>query len=167
MEEDEVTLGRRRTVRSRAEGWEQEHGYAEALGLESFLACRVPGTDVTLGLSRRLFDACAALYQEDREIAAQTPGLRAEDQLVITASDHEIEERARLARERYREREHDARERVNARLRGAVDETVDGYWFDVLSDEQPRLALAPTALEATTPETYLAIDPGDVFRRWP
>ncbi|MEU0250664.1 hypothetical protein ABZ192_41520 [Streptomyces sp. NPDC006235] len=74
---------------------------ARLIGLDDFLTCRIPGTEVHLGMSRRLFAACARLHHEDRMITERTPGLRAEDQqFAEEPTDEEAEEERRRTQRR-------------------------------------------------------------------
>ncbi|MEU9111553.1 gamma-glutamyltransferase [Streptomyces sp. NPDC048483] len=161
MEDDEATRERRTAL-----GWREaspNDANARAAGLDSFLTGRIPHTEVTLGMSRRLYATCAELFQADREIAERTPGLRAEDR-TTDIEEEEREERSTAARREYRERQEEARPIVQRRLREIFAASRDQPWEHRLTDT-PRFTLAPAALEATTPETYLAVDAGDLFRR--
>ncbi|WP_221890873.1 hypothetical protein [Microbispora sp. KK1-11] len=132
------------------------------MGLDDFLACRIPGTEVHLGMSRKLFAACERLREEDLAIAQRTPGLRAEDQ---PADDQELSEDAqeeqRLTQRRiFRERQEEARPRLRPLLRHAYDRGATSDWSDLLRRRQePELDLESDGglLEAVTPETYLAV----------
>jgi hypothetical protein len=58
----------RHALRARIRSW----------GLDDFLTCRIPGTEVHLGMSRKLFAVCARLREEELVIAQRTPGMRVE-----------------------------------------------------------------------------------------
>lgn len=107
--------------------------------------------------------ACTELFRADREIAERTPGLRAEHR-PTDAEEDEREQRLTAARREYRERQEEARPLVQRRLREVFTTSRDQPWEHRLADT-PRFALAPAALEATTPETYLAVEADDLFRR--
>lgn len=116
MENDDLTLAMRADARGAALHIESHtlHAQIRSWGLDDFLTCRIPGTEVHLGMSRKLFAACARLHEEDLAIAQRTPGLRAEDQ---PALDHglsdEAQEVQRLTQRRiFREQQEEARPRL-------------------------------------------------------
>ncbi|MFF3556123.1 gamma-glutamyltransferase [Streptomyces tsukubensis] len=162
MENDHTTLERRdvlRAAESRADSnvWEA--------GLESFLTGRVPGTEVTLGMSGRLYAACEELSRADREIAERTTGLRAADRVARPIlNDQDLVLESGKVRREYRERQEEARPRVQRRLHTAYLNSLEQPWEDRLS-AAPQVVVSPRALEATTPETYLAIRPESLPRR--
>lgn len=160
IEDDEATRERRAALAGRETS--PNDANARAVGLDSFLAGRIPHTEVTLGISRQLYAACAELFRADRQIAERTPGLRAEH-LPIDAAEDEREQWSTAARREYRERQEEARPLVQRRLREVFTTARDQPWEHRLADT-PRFALAPAALEATTPETYLAVEADDLFR---
>ncbi|MEU3556387.1 gamma-glutamyltransferase [Streptomyces fragilis] len=159
MEDDETTRERRAALHSREAA--PNDASARTTGLESFLTGRIPHTEVTLGMSRRLYATCAALFRADREIADRTPGLRAEDR-ATAVEEEELEERSAAARREYRERQEDVRPILQRQLREVFVASHDQPWEHRLTGI-PRLTVAPAALEATTPETYLAVDASDLF----
>ncbi|WP_145825880.1 gamma-glutamyltransferase [Streptomyces sp. T12] len=159
MEDDEATRERRAALHGREAP--PNDASARATGLDSFLTGRIPHTEVTLGMSRRLYATCAELFRADRESAKRTPGLRAEDRATVV-EEEELEERSAAARREYRERQEEARPIVQRRLREVFIASHDQPWEHRLTDT-PRFTLTPTALEATTPETYLAVDTDDLF----
>ncbi|MGQ4332957.1 gamma-glutamyltransferase [Streptomyces hayashii] len=159
MEDDGATRERRAAL-GRREAFPNDEN-ARAVGLDSFLTGRIPHTEVTLGMSRRLYATCAELFQADREIAERTPGLRAEDR-ATDVEEEELEERSTAARREYRERQEEARPIVQRRLRDVFTTSRDQPWERRLIDT-PRFTLSPAALEATTPETYLAVDADGLF----
>ncbi|GAA2255036.1 hypothetical protein GCM10010232_50390 [Streptomyces amakusaensis] len=161
MEDDGGTRELRDALRRRTSS--PTDADARQVGLEGFLTARVPHTEVTLGMSRQLYAACAELFQADREIAARIPGLRAEDHSP-EMDDHDLDARSRAVRREYRERQEEARPHVQRRLRAAFSDTREQPWEARLGDT-PGFTLAPAALEATTPETYLAINLDDLLRR--
>lgn len=162
MEDDEATRERRKALGQQKES--PSDGSARGLGLETYLTARIPNTEVTLGMSQRLYAACAELYRADREIAEQTPGLRAEEHVTVGLSDEEIDDRAASARREYRERQHFARPRIQRRVRDAFTASEEQPWTARLG-ANPDFTLSPGNLEATTPETYLAISPETVLHR--
>ncbi|MFE3694571.1 gamma-glutamyltransferase [Streptomyces sp. NPDC059129] len=159
MEDDHTTREHRDGLR---EADSPDDAAAHAVGLESFLTGRMPGTEVTLGMSSRLYSACEELFRADREIAEQTPGLRAEDRAARTALDEEdLDQQSQIVRSEYRERQEEARPHVQRRLRNAYLRDYELPWAHRMVTA-PRFDLDPEALEATTPETYLAIRPQDL-----
>ncbi|SEH03925.1 hypothetical protein SAMN05444920_14817 [Nonomuraea solani] len=138
----------RRTLRAGVRSW----------GLDDFLTCRIPGTEVHLGMSRKLYAACERLHEEDLAIAQRTSGLRAEDP---PADDQELsddaQEEQRLIQLRiFREQQEEAR----PRLRDAFERGATSDWSELLRrPQEPELDLEGEEglLEAATPETYLAV----------
>ncbi|MET8411346.1 hypothetical protein ABZV34_25125 [Streptomyces sp. NPDC005195] len=114
-------------------------------------------------MSRQLYAACAELFRADREIAERTPGLRAEHH-PADAEDDEREQWSTAARREYRERQDEARPVIQRRLHQVFTVSRDQPWEHRLANT-PRFTLAPAALEATTPETYLAVETDDLFGR--
>ena len=132
------------------------------MGLDDFLTCRIPGTEVHLGMSRKLFAVCERLHEEDLAIAQRTPGLRAEDQLAVDQElrDDAQEEQRLTQRRIFRERQEEARPRLRPLLRYAYERGATSDWSDLLRPPQePELVLEGDEglLEAATPETYLAV----------
>ncbi|MEU3294301.1 gamma-glutamyltransferase [Streptomyces longwoodensis] len=162
MEDDEATRQGRDALRERP--GEPSDEQAREVGLENFLTARIPGTEVTLGMSQRLYAACESLYWADRDIAAHTPGLRAEDLSVADLREGEIDRRVTAARREYRERQEDARPRLQRQVRDAFTEADDQPWISRMG-ANPAFELSPGTLESTTPETYLAIDPAVIVHR--
>jgi len=137
------------------------------MGLDDFLSCRIPGTEVHLGMSRRLFAACERLRQEDLAIARRTPGLRAEDQPAtdLELSDEAQEARRLSERRAVREQQEHVRPRLRPLLRDAYERGAEGDWRDLLRrPQEPELDLDGDEglLEAATPETYLAVSRYDL-----
>ncbi|MCZ4102280.1 gamma-glutamyltransferase [Streptomyces sp. H39-C1] len=164
LEDDGLTLAMRADAREPAPHVEQHilRAGIRSMGLDDFLTCRIPGTEVHLGMSRTLFAACERLHEEDLAIARRTPGLRAEDQ----PADHQelsddAEEEQRLTQRRiFREQQEEARPRLRPLLRDAYERGATSDWSDLLHRAQePELDLEgdPALLEAATPETYLAV----------
>ncbi|NJQ03305.1 gamma-glutamyltransferase [Streptomyces sp. PLAI1-29] len=174
LEGDDATRALRADARGAASNLGDEQSLREGarlIGLDDFLTCRIPGTELHLGMSRRLFAACARLHHEDRMIAERTPGLRAEDQRFAEepADEEAEEERRRTQRRIFREQQEEARPQLRRLVRQAYDQGADQEWSDLLPDQQePRLDLDdhPGLLEAATPETYLALRRDDLpYRR--
>ncbi|MEU8319751.1 hypothetical protein AB0C33_15420 [Nonomuraea sp. NPDC048881] len=165
LEGDDLTHAMRADVRRAATYYTDGHALRarlRSMGHDDFLTCRIPGTEVHLGMSRKLFAACERLHEEDLAIAQRTPGLRAEDQ---PADDQELsdddQEEQRLSQRRiFRERQEEARPRLRPLLRGAYERGATSEWSDLLRrPQEPELDLESNEglLEAATPETYLAV----------
>ncbi|HUW11561.1 MAG TPA: gamma-glutamyltransferase, partial [Anaerolineae bacterium] len=140
------------------------------IGLDDFLTCRIPGTELHLGMSRRLFAACAQLHREDQLTAERTPGLRAEDRHLMDEPISETAEadRRRTQRRIFREMQEEERVRIERSVRSAYEQGEDRQWHQLLpSGQEPRLDLDTDAglLEAATPETYLALREEDLPHR--
>ena len=126
------------------------------------LTGRVPGTDLILGMSRRLFAACRSLAVEESQLLpvswTGSSDLFANaplDELDGDRADYRIRER----REQFAYWEEEARGRLLTTTREAYEIGRKSSWEQLL-DVQPQLAAEPPAnvLEAATPDTYLAIE---------
>ncbi|MET8984865.1 hypothetical protein ABZW49_05415 [Nonomuraea wenchangensis] len=169
LEGDDFTRAMRAEVRGTARHLERyaRRDRIRSVGLDDFLTCRIPGTEIHLGMSRKLFAVCERLHEEDLAIARRTPGLRAEDQL---AADQELsddaQERQRLALRRiFREQQEEVRPQLRPRLRHAYEQGAESDWSDLLHrPEEPELDFEGEEglLEAATPETYLAVSRYDL-----
>ncbi|TLQ42594.1 hypothetical protein [Streptomyces marianii] len=169
LERDEITRGMRAAVRAESPSDDEQarRNITRAIGLDDFLTYRIPGTELRLGMSRRLFAACDQLHSEDQDIAARTPGLRAEDQRTAEEpADEEVEEQRRRTQRRvFREAQEEERELIQERLRDAYEDGAGRQWRDLLPGQaEPSLDLDdhPDLLEAATPETYLALRRDDL-----
>ncbi|MDQ0578439.1 hypothetical protein [Streptomyces rishiriensis] len=78
LKDDGLILAMRAEARGAAPQADPRAGI-RTMGLDDFLTCRIPGTEVHLGMSRKLFAACKRLHEEDLVIARRSPGLRAEN----------------------------------------------------------------------------------------
>lgn len=169
LEHDGLTLAMRADARGAALQAEQHTLRAgiRSMGLDDFLTCRIPGTEVHLGMSRKLFATCERLHEEDVAIARRTPGLRAEDEpsgdQELSDEDQEVQ---RLTQRRIlREQQEQARPRLRLLLRDAYERGARSDWSDLLRrPEEPALDLQDeeSLLEAATPETYLAVSRYDL-----
>ncbi|MEV5155869.1 gamma-glutamyltransferase [Streptomyces werraensis] len=169
LERDEMTRGMRAAARTESPSDDEQarRNITRTIGLDDFLTYRIPGTELRLGMSRRLFAACDQLHSEDQAIAARTPGLRAEDQRIADEpADEEAEEQRRRTQRRvFREAQEEERELIQERLRDAYVDGADRQWRDLLPGQtEPSLDLDdhPDLLEAATPETYLALRRDDL-----
>ncbi|WP_407561729.1 hypothetical protein [Streptomyces sp. 184] len=138
-----------------------------SLGLDDFRTCRVPGTEIHLGMPRKLFAACERLHEEDLAIARRTPGLRAEDQPAadLELSDEAQKEQRLTQRRIFREQQEEARPRLRLQLRDAYEGGAASDWSNLLRrDQEPELDLesGEGLLESATPETYLAVSRYDL-----
>ncbi|MGW5476346.1 gamma-glutamyltransferase [Streptomyces sp. NPDC004008] len=169
LEHDGLTLAMRADARGAALQAEQQTLRAgiRSMGLDDFLTCRIPGTEVHLGMSRKLFAACERLHEEDLAIARRTPGLRAEDEPSFDQelSDEAQEEQRLTQRRIFREQQEEARPRLRLLLRDAYERGATSDWSELLRrPQEPALDLEGDAslLEAATPETYLAVSRYDL-----
>jgi hypothetical protein len=126
------------------------------------LTGQVPGSDVVMGMSRRLFSACRSLAAEHAQLllAVQSdlqdfPGT-APGELV---DEEEPEDRVRGRRAVFAEREADIADRVRRTTRQAYEIGRESSWHQLI-DVQPQVVIEPPAnlLESATADTYLAID---------
>ncbi|HWO66954.1 MAG TPA: hypothetical protein VNO31_43670 [Umezawaea sp.] len=148
LEEDRSTMDERETAR-------REDGHRDRR--LDMLTGQVPGTDLVVGMSRRLFGACAALARVEVEVAAEV--------------DHEVPrprsgEPDGVVERKDQERWLVKREVERRRWSDAVGRTREGFadgagrsWEDLL---QSPVAFSPDPrpgfLEAATEDTYLAVD---------
>ncbi|MFD8589992.1 hypothetical protein ACFV1B_10680 [Streptomyces sp. NPDC059637] len=169
LEDDGLTVALRADARGAAPHIEQHtlRVGIRTMGLDDFLTCRIPGTEVHLGMSRKLFAACERLHEEDLAIARRTPGLRAEDLLAVDQGlSEDAQEEQRLTQRRiFREQQEEARPRLRPLLRDAYERGSTSDWSDLLRrPQEPELDLEgdESLLEAATPETYLAVSRYDL-----
>ena len=148
LEEDRSTMDVREAAR-------RENGNRDRR--LDMLTGQVPGTDLVVGLSRRLFGACAALARVEAEVAAEVdhevprPRSGAPEEEVASTD----QERWLVKREVERRRWSDA----VGRTRDGFDEGAGRSWEELLQSPvsftpDPR----PGFLEAATEDTYLAVD---------
>jgi hypothetical protein len=125
------------------------------------LACRVPGTDLLIGMSRRLFAACRRLDQE-RAVILRTlePGIaivlyRGRDLLDEDAYEEQVQAR----RARFAETEDATRDRIRAAAREGYEAGQQSGWEQLLDVQPPLVTDYPSGLlESATADTYIAID---------
>jgi hypothetical protein len=128
------------------------------------LTAAVPGTDIAIGMSRRLFGACASLANELQSIAIEADlsvGLPQSQALESTLSADDLEfEGARQERlRRFREIEDDRRQRLYVTARRGF-QIGEAQTWSTLMDVSPA-SLVPsitTRLEGATLDAYFAID---------
>jgi hypothetical protein len=128
------------------------------------LTGRVPGTNMIVGLSRRLFEACRNLAVEDEQIlAVEEEQVAAEiergSEYGLFDLDEGVEKYARERRAAFVEREAAERTRLRETTRQGFERGQNNSWYQLLGrepdiDSNP----APGLLESATADTYLAID---------
>lgn len=136
----------------------------------AFIAARIPGTGIHLGLSRRLYAACEALYLQQTDMpdtVAFADGPRLNDPgFGQDQDDDEARERyARRARQAHYEQEQRYRMRVREAVSTAFrlaeehpeDSWLTGPLLPVRVDDPDK----PLLLEAAMAESYLALEPTD------
>ncbi|MFJ4206589.1 hypothetical protein ACIP2Y_44260 [Streptomyces sviceus] len=169
LEEHGLTHGMRADARGTAADSDQHTLRAglPSMGLDDFLSCRITGTGVHLGMSRKLPAACERLHEEDLAVARRTQGLRAEDQppADLELSDEAPEEQLLAQRRIFREQQEEARPRLRAPIYDAYERGAAWAWSDLLRcSQEPELDLEgdKSLLEAATPETYVAVSRYDL-----
>lgn len=156
LEFDPTTHRERAAARNRGQ-YERRDG-RERLDM---LAGRVPGTDLVIGMSRRLFAACRNLADVQQWAAAGAdrerprPSPEALGRMNLEEVVRYAEQRRRLYWQRLRELASDAEERTRVGFERGARST----WNDLL-DQQTRFRLAAPVgfLEAATADTYLALE---------
>lgn len=171
LESDRETTELRRRVAPEAgdETIRQQNGL-------DMLAGRLPGTDLMLGMSRRLYGACRALAYEERRVVARLREERpmyleelpravqpADDAVVRLPegqmSDRAYEERITEVQEYVRVVREEQRDDQLRSVRDGFTMGDSGSWTHLI-DLAPRLALPREEgfLEAATTDTYLAVE---------
>jgi hypothetical protein len=121
------------------------------------LTGQVPGTDLVIGMSRRLYAACTALVPIERSVASQVDDERPRLPLDAEPDDIEsnIEERWLIRRQVERGRRFEAVERIReAYIAGADQSWEQATNSSVTFTPDP----VPGFLEAATEDTYLAVN---------
>ncbi|WP_405716339.1 hypothetical protein OG264_38550 (plasmid) [Streptomyces xanthophaeus] len=168
LEHDESTTGLRRRLRAQQVGTEATLASQE--DATAFIAARIPGTGIHLGLSRRLYAACAALHLQQTDMPDTvdlTDGPRLNGPLVDqNQDDDEVREQyARRARQAHYEQEQRYRTRVREAVSTAFRQAEEHPEGSLLTG--PPLPVRvdnpdkPLLLEAATAESYLALEPTD------
>ncbi|WP_369391114.1 hypothetical protein AB5J72_28340 [Streptomyces sp. CG1] len=171
LESDRATAELRRHVPADAgdEAVRQQNGL-------DMLAGRLPGTDLMLGMSRRLYGACRALAYAERRVFARVREERPKyleelprevqptDGTVARLpgrqmSDRVYEERVAEFQEYVREVREEQRDDQLRSVRDGFTMGDRGSWMHLI-DLAPRLALPREEgfLEAATADTYLAVE---------
>lgn len=175
LESDRTTIELRRHVTPDAEAGSQAEAIRQQNGLD-MLTGRLPGTDLILGMSRRLYGACRALaYTESRIVARvleEQPMYLEEPLRVVQLTDHMVAQASerQMSTRSYEKRVTEVQEYVRAVREEHRDEQLrsvrDGFttgdsgsWTNLI-DLAPRLALPGEEgfLESATTDTYLAIE---------
>lgn len=135
------------------------------------LTGRIPGTNMVVGLSRRLYEACKNLADQDQQPGAGED--RPEEEIAVAIEpeeeyerfdlDEKVDQYTRERRAVFVDRERDAarRARLSAAAREGFEYGRNNSWRQILEQEQePRINSdpAPDLLESATADTYLAID---------
>jgi hypothetical protein len=166
LEHDESTTSLRR--RLRAQQVDTEGSLALHTDATAFIAARIPGTGIHLGLSRRLYAACAALHLQQTEMpnTAVSAGVPRLDHPGF-GQDQDDDAREQYAR-RARQAQYEQEQLDQTRVREAVD---TAFWQAEEHPEDSRLTGPlpvrvddpdkPMLLEAVTAESYLALEPAD------
>jgi hypothetical protein len=150
LENDDQTRALRSSRADVPDEWRRAYGRDN-----EFMVADVPGTGMTVGLSREMFAACAAYADQTRDI-----DLVAEGRLPVTAPDldsesPEWEER----RERKREVQseiRDERKELMKRVVVASFEQARGASWEQLAQRRLRYTDDVTAPEAASSVAYLA-----------
>ncbi|MEU7871269.1 hypothetical protein [Dactylosporangium sp. NPDC049140] len=124
------------------------------------ITARVPGTDLIVGLSRRLYAACEQLAAEQMRLA-----LSIDVELPLPMAPADIESDLRFVDERRQEREALLRLRERQERRYLAKRAVAGFrrgstaeWAELVGGDPPLQVEPPIGyLEAATPDTYLAV----------
>lgn len=150
LEDDESTQVERQAAR-------QDPSYLQRPGKHrlDMLTGAVPGTDLILGMSRRLYAACEELARQQEQIAVMV------DQEIPRPDRDEaddVADRINAARRRLLYQEMD-RSEAQDRTREAFESAQDRHWWSLI-DRPARLTPEPeqNVLEAATEDTYLAVD---------
>ena len=154
LEGDESTREERVLARSPA-------AYARRRAAQrlDMLTGRVPGTDLVIGMSRRLFATCESIAVRDAEIMSTVQEDLPRGEEPEASDEDAIEEFLELRRATFAEREADFRDDTRDVARRAYAAGEESSWQQILRYEPQLDAESPGGLlESATPDTYLAID---------
>jgi hypothetical protein len=157
LERDETTVQERTIARD-----EQIYARRPPLSRFDMLACQVPGTDLLIGMSRRLFAACRMLDQE-RVGIQRTLGVdrraAAIDRRLDFLDEDAYEIQVQVQRARFAESEDASRDRIRAATREGYEAGRESDWQQLIDAQPPLVTDSPSGLlEGATPDTYIAID---------
>jgi hypothetical protein len=152
LEEDPSTQVERSLAQSRS-AYEEQRPPLQRLDM---LTGRVPGTNMSIGLSRRLFEACRDLASEEEQIDLE---VGPESQPGLFGPDEELEEYTRERRAAFVGREAARRPQLREAARQGFERGGNSSGSELLG-QQPDInsGPAPGLLESATADTYLAID---------
>lgn len=159
LEDDSSTAAERESAREQSR-YQNRPGHARF----DMLTGRVPGTDLVIGMSRRLFGACAALAQVEADVAFQVDAELPRRRLFSQDGEAERIEQIRFERRALQHR------LVRERRTAAADTTRRGFeqgalrsWDQLINrDVAFTVDPYPGFLEAATEDTYLAVDAATV-----
>lgn len=151
LEHDESTRSERERAQNRA-------AYERSPSRLDMLTGRIPETGMTIGMSRRLFEACRQLATVEAEIwedvRADVPDL---DEGGL--DDAEAEYYMMQRRNRFADREESSREQVYQVARQAFERGQERSWMELIQADVPLVTESSSSLlESATTDTYLAID---------
>jgi hypothetical protein len=160
LELDVATLELRRELQARPPVDETE--LRQRGGTGDFLVRRVSGTDVFLGMSRRLFAACKRLHEEQMLMVDEDPVLSTMAALEEEQDfdDDEVlrESRRQDFRDRYRDRQYEQGPRLRPAIRRAYEEAETQDWVELTEGARPGVVIdGQGLLEGATAETYIAL----------
>ncbi|WP_433615410.1 hypothetical protein ACQP2P_11495 [Dactylosporangium sp. CA-139114] len=126
------------------------------------LTARVPGTDLILGMSRRLFAACEQVAATDQALAAVVS-----DEVSMPDGDSDaVDADVDLERDQWRARseglywqlQRQQRQALASRVRARFDQGEQAGWEELINAQPPLIDGPPSGyLEAATADTYLAV----------
>lgn len=125
------------------------------------LTGRVPGADLIVGMSRRLFAACENLAGVQQRVAVEVDREQPRPTAVEreTLSEEGLSSRYEQRRRLYWQRERALTVETVTSTRARFEEGQQRSWQSLLGQRVPLVADAPVGfLEAATADTYLAVD---------
>ncbi|MDG4793609.1 hypothetical protein [Micromonospora sp. WMMD1082] len=163
LEDDDTTTTERSAARR------DEARYLRRPGLErlDMLIGRVPGTDLIIGMSRRLFAACRSLAEIQTRIVADVdreyPSVGRDE--LEAVSDEQMQVRNEQRRSLYWQQERALSSNIAGALRAGFTSGERQSWEALLGERTPLRRITPPAIvEAATSDTYLALDVQSVAR---
>jgi hypothetical protein len=126
------------------------------------LTGRVPGTDLVIGMSRRLYATCRSIAARDAEIMRTVNeefGRVAVHRPQGSNDEDAVQQFLVLRRATFAEREADFQDDLQEAARQAYRAGSETSWQQLLqADPQLETESPAGLLESATPDTYLAID---------
>jgi hypothetical protein len=143
-------------------------GMAWSTGID-MLAARIPGTGLTVGMSRKLYAACEALFGRLTEIAptwdehAYVLQLEREEADEVTLAERDLDTDYAVENEftQFRQREHERRGELIEVAHERYDDASGQEWREILGlPVLPRVEVEPSTgqIECATSDLYLAVD---------